>query len=110
MAYQKLVGLFLTGTGEVQLFDAALNVEVNGEVIVCNTGSTDATFSMAWCDRGHGDNSAEGKDWIVKGITAEAGGNPLRVPVWVGAGESLRVQASAANILAVTLGGVKREF
>jgi hypothetical protein len=110
IAYQKLAGLFLDGTNEVQLFEAGANTEINGEVIICNIGTTSAAVSLAWCDRGHGDNAAESKDWIVKDVEVGAGGNPLRVPVWLGSKETLRVKASVANVLAATLGGVKKVF
>ncbi|MEW6505530.1 MAG: hypothetical protein AB1457_16350 [Chloroflexota bacterium] len=107
MRFQKIASLFLSDTNEVGLYQAGPTEEIKGEVILCNTSTAAVACSVAWCERGHGDNPAEAQDWIVKGISI-SGNDTKRVPVVIGAGESIRVQAGTANAIAVTLGGLSK--
>lgn len=103
----KIASALIGTTDEVHFYEVPDNAEINGKMFLANMGTSAVTVSVAWCDRGHGDQAAEGKDWVLKGKSLEAG-QTYEIRVTMGGLETLRIQASSPNVLAVTLVGVKK--
>jgi hypothetical protein len=101
---KKLVSLRPADTNEAQLYVVPAGSEIDAVLRVCNQDTSSRTCRVAHCDAAHGDNAAEGKDWLVYDWIIPV--NETReLSIHAYATEPIRIKASTANVLSFHLSG-----
>lgn len=103
----KLASLRPANTNEAQLYAVPSASEIDAVLRICNQDSTSRTFRIAHTTAGHGDNAADGDDWVYydKSIPAN---ETFELSIEASATETIRVSASIADKISFTLEGVKK--
>ena len=104
----KIASLCPGSTSEVQLYSIPSGVEIDGRLRITNLTGNNATFRVAHCVAGKGDNSAAPEEWIAYDVTIEAGKISPEIFIHGNATETIRVKSSVSNGLAFHLSGSKR--
>jgi hypothetical protein len=101
---QKIASLRPANTDEAQLYAIPASTEMDGFLRICNQDTSARTFRYAHTTAGHGDNAADGDDWIFYYKTINAN-DTIEISVHAKATETLRVQASVADKISFHLSG-----
>jgi len=89
-------------SAEAQLYLVPASTEFMGQLWVCNQDSSTIDFSVALTDTS---GAAAGEDWLVYEKSL-ASGSFETLSFSMGAGESLRIKASSANVVSFVLEGL----
>ena len=106
--FQKVASLRPANTYEQQLYVVPANNQVNALLRVCNQDTVARTFRVAHTTTGHGDNPADGDDWVCYDQQVGPGDPPFEISLHLGPAETVRVKASVADKLSFVLEGMKK--
>ncbi len=103
----KIASLRPANTDEAQLYAVPASSEIDAVLRICNQDTSARTYRIAHTTAGHGDNAADGDDWIYydKSIPAS---ETFEISIEAAATETIRVQASVADKISFVLEGVKK--
>jgi len=104
---QKLASLRPANTDEAQLYAVPASTQIDGVLRICNQDSEARTYRIAHTTAAHGDNAADGDDWIFYD-TSIAANQTHELSIHANATETIRVKASVADKISFHLSGNKQ--
>jgi len=101
--YTRLAALRPTDTNEAELYAVSASQYIVATLFICNQDSVARTYRVALCDDS---GAASGEEWLEYDTVIPANTTySLKFPA--GDGDTIRVKASAADVISFVLAGLK---
>ncbi|MCP4488989.1 MAG: hypothetical protein GY820_17005 [Gammaproteobacteria bacterium] len=104
---QKLASSRPANTSEAELYLVPAATEIDAVLRICNQDSVQRTYEVAHTTAGHGDVAADGDDWLAYDKVIP-GNDTHEISIHANATETIRIQASVADLLSFHLSGNKK--
>ena len=101
--YTRLAALRPADTNEAELYEVAAGEYIVAEIFICNQDSSDRTYRVAITDAS---GAATGEDWVHYDFPIAANMSH-KFTLACGDGDTIRIQASIADLISFVLTGLK---